>query len=47
MMNVFRLSGDMLHLASILKLLLKIHATRSCAGELQAHGSDTACRGAP
>jgi ER lumen protein retaining receptor len=31
-MNVFRLSGDMLHLASILMLLLKIHATRSCAG---------------
>lgn len=31
-MNVFRLSGDMMHLLSVLVLLLKIHATKSCAG---------------
>mmetsp|Transcript_900 Transcript_900/g.3271 ORF Transcript_900/g.3271 Transcript_900/m.3271 type:complete len:218 (-) Transcript_900:254-907(-) len=31
-MNIFRLAGDMTHLASIVMLLLKIHATRSCAG---------------
>eukprot|EP01025_Chloroclados_australasicus_P007600 TRINITY_DN1248_c0_g1_i2.p1 TRINITY_DN1248_c0_g1~~TRINITY_DN1248_c0_g1_i2.p1 ORF type:complete len:217 (-),score=3.10 TRINITY_DN1248_c0_g1_i2:394-1044(-) len=32
MMNIFRLSGDMTHLLSILVLLLKIQATRSCRG---------------
>ncbi|KAG1656319.1 hypothetical protein FOA52_006650 [Chlamydomonas sp. UWO 241] len=32
MMNIFRLSGDMLHLLSFVVLLLKIHATRSCRG---------------
>lgn len=31
-MNIFRLAGDMSHLLSILVLLLKIHATRSCRG---------------
>ncbi|XP_039139188.1 ER lumen protein-retaining receptor A-like [Dioscorea cayenensis subsp. rotundata] len=31
-MNVFRLAGDMTHLISILILLLKIYATRSCSG---------------
>ena len=31
-MNIFRLSGDMLHLASILILLLKIRVSKSCAG---------------
>ena len=31
-MNVFRLAGDMTHLASILVLLLKIHTIKSCAG---------------
>lgn len=31
-MNIFRLAGDMVHLASIVLLLLKIHGTRSCAG---------------
>lgn len=31
-MNVFRVSADFLHLMSILVLLLKIHATKSCAG---------------
>ncbi|KAM1032984.1 hypothetical protein TB2_036035 [Malus domestica] len=31
-MNVFRLAGDMTHLASILILLLKIYATKSCSG---------------
>ena len=32
-MNIFRLAGDMTHLASILVLMLKIRAMRSCAGE--------------
>lgn len=31
-MNIFRLAGDMSHLASILVLLLKIHTIKSCAG---------------
>ncbi|GMJ09004.1 endoplasmic reticulum retention defective 2B [Hibiscus trionum] len=31
-MNVFRLAGDMTHLASVLVLLLKIHTMKSCAG---------------
>ncbi|RKP07744.1 ER lumen protein retaining receptor [Thamnocephalis sphaerospora] len=31
-MNIFRLTGDMMHLASILILLLKIHTSHSCAG---------------
>ncbi|KAK9058003.1 hypothetical protein SSX86_022843 [Deinandra increscens subsp. villosa] len=31
-MNIFRLSGDMFHLVSILVLLLKIYATKSCSG---------------
>ncbi|CAL8147394.1 unnamed protein product [Prunus armeniaca] len=31
-MNAFRLAGDMTHLASILVLLLKIYATKSCSG---------------
>lgn len=31
-MNLFRLIGDMLHLLSIITLLLKIHATKSCRG---------------
>lgn len=31
-MNIFRLIGDMLHLLSIITLLLKIHATKSCRG---------------
>ncbi|KAL3157629.1 ER lumen protein-retaining receptor B [Trebouxia sp. C0010 RCD-2024] len=31
-MNLFRLAGDMTHLLSIVVLLLKIHATRSCRG---------------
>ena len=31
-MNIFRLAGDMTHLLSIVVLLLKIHATRSCRG---------------
>eukprot|EP00271_Cylindrocystis_brebissonii_P010165 TRINITY_DN26269_c0_g1_i1.p1 TRINITY_DN26269_c0_g1~~TRINITY_DN26269_c0_g1_i1.p1 ORF type:complete len:217 (-),score=50.98 TRINITY_DN26269_c0_g1_i1:665-1315(-) len=32
MMNIFRLAGDMTHLASIILLLLKIVTIRSCAG---------------
>ncbi|KAJ9567135.1 hypothetical protein OSB04_003101, partial [Centaurea solstitialis] len=31
-MNIFRFSGDMFHLISILLLLLKIYATKSCSG---------------
>ncbi|XP_051128825.1 ER lumen protein-retaining receptor A isoform X4 [Andrographis paniculata] len=31
-MNIFRFSGDMTHLISILVLLLKIYATKSCSG---------------
>ena len=31
-MNIFRLAGDMTHLLSIIVLLLKIRATRSCKG---------------
>ncbi|KAL4458742.1 hypothetical protein ABPG75_013607 [Micractinium tetrahymenae] len=31
-MNIFRLAGDMSHLLSILVLLLKIRATKSCRG---------------
>ncbi|CEG01005.1 ER lumen protein retaining receptor [Ostreococcus tauri] len=31
-MNIFRFAGDMTHLCSIIVLLLKIQATKSCAG---------------
>ncbi|XP_016483657.1 ER lumen protein-retaining receptor A isoform X2 [Nicotiana tabacum] len=31
-MNIFRLAGDMTHLISVLVLLLKIYATKSCSG---------------
>ncbi|XP_068665968.1 ER lumen protein-retaining receptor A-like [Aristolochia californica] len=31
-MNIFRFTGDMTHLLSILVLLLKIYATKSCSG---------------
>jgi ER lumen protein retaining receptor len=31
-MNIFRLAGDMTHLASCLVLLLKIVTTKSCRG---------------
>ena len=31
-MNIFRLVGDLSHLAAIIILLLKIWKTRSCAG---------------
>lgn len=34
-MNIFRLAGDMTHLLSIIVLLLKIRATRSCKGRDQ------------
>lgn len=43
-MNLFRLCGDMFHLLSIMVLLLKIRATRSCRGEQLAVGDD---RGTP
>uniref|UniRef100_H2Z2V3 ER lumen protein-retaining receptor n=1 Tax=Ciona savignyi TaxID=51511 RepID=H2Z2V3_CIOSA len=33
-MNVFRLAGDLSHLAAIIVLLLKIWKTRSCAGSI-------------
>ncbi len=32
-MNIFRLTGDMTHLLSIVTLLLKVLATMSCRGE--------------
>jgi hypothetical protein len=35
-MNIFRLAGDMMHLLSIVVLLLKITATKSCRGAQQA-----------
>jgi len=31
-MNIFRLTGDMLHLSSILLLLFKLHKSKSCVG---------------
>ncbi|CAA6673014.1 unnamed protein product [Spirodela intermedia] len=31
-MNIFRFAGDMTHLVSVLLLLLKIYATKSCSG---------------
>ncbi|XP_020575913.1 ER lumen protein-retaining receptor A-like [Phalaenopsis equestris] len=31
-MNIFRLAGDMTHLFSVLVLLLKIYATKTCSG---------------
>jgi len=31
-MNIFRLTGDMLHLASIMLLVLKLHKSKSCVG---------------
>jgi len=31
-MNIFRLSGDMLHLASIMLLVFKLHRSKSCVG---------------
>mmetsp|Transcript_14366 Transcript_14366/g.50432 ORF Transcript_14366/g.50432 Transcript_14366/m.50432 type:complete len:218 (-) Transcript_14366:80-733(-) len=31
-MNLFRLAGDMLHLASILLLVIKLHKSKSCVG---------------
>lgn len=36
-MNIFRLAGDMTHLASVLVLLLKIHTIKSCAGNISLH----------
>lgn len=35
-MNIFRLTGDLSHLAAIVILLLKIWKTRSCAGKRRA-----------
>jgi hypothetical protein len=35
-MNLFRLAGDLTHLASFVVLLLKILATRSCRGKKRA-----------
>ncbi|MFQ6667874.1 hypothetical protein Gotur_033740 [Gossypium turneri] len=32
-MNIFRFAGDVTHLISILVLLLKIYATKSCSGK--------------
>lgn len=41
-MNIFRLAGDMTHLLSIVVLLLKIRATRSCRGEQAGRSSSGA-----
>ncbi len=41
-MNVFRLTGDLSHLAAIIILLLKIWKSRSCAGE-RALGTSSGC----
>ncbi|RWW32759.1 hypothetical protein GW17_00002546 [Ensete ventricosum] len=35
-MNAFRFAGDMSHLVSVLVLLLKIYATKSCSGSPRA-----------
>ncbi|XP_022548380.1 ER lumen protein-retaining receptor A-like isoform X1 [Brassica napus] len=45
-MNIFRFAGDMTHLMSILILLLKIYATKSCAGEFSSlvYASKTSSR---
>ncbi|CAL9055683.1 unnamed protein product [Musa banksii] len=40
-MNIFRLAGDMTHLMSVLVLLLKIHAIKSCAGKSRHSSEDT------
>ena len=42
-MNIFRLAGDMTHLLSIMVLLLKIRATKSCRGERPPFCSLPAC----
>ena len=44
-MNIFKLAGDMTHLANVLVLLLKIHTIKSCAeatksGEWLSKGGD-------
>ena len=44
-MNIFRLAGDMTHLLSIMVLLLKIHATRSCRGVGRAPVADLLLHG--
>lgn len=36
-MNIFRLTGDIAHLAAIILLLLKIWTTRSCSGMYWVH----------
>jgi len=33
-MNIFRLTGDMLHLLAILTLLYRIRKSRNCIGKL-------------
>lgn len=42
-MNIFRLIGDMSHLASILLLLLKLRASKSAAGERYRLSRDLLC----
>lgn len=44
-MNIFRLTGDLSHLAAIVILLLKIWKTRSCAGERRARPRKGSCAG--
>ncbi len=38
MPNVIRLSADIIHLGSIVLLLLKIRASKSCAGDDRGRG---------
>lgn len=45
-MNIFRLTGDLSHLAAIVILLLKIWKTRSCAGERPGEAEARLRRGA-
>lgn len=44
-MNIFRLTGDLSHLAAIVILLLKIWKTRSCAGERPGEAREAGMRG--
>lgn len=39
-MNIFRLSADLMHLASIFILLAKIRQSRSCVGEFTLYAKN-------
>jgi len=40
-MNLFSFAGDLLHLASIIIILLKIFTLRSCKGQAQIQTNDS------